>query len=118
MVLQSSLWKGPAFYKAGKRMQMFPKPSDAQVAVLRMVSVYFSPVFPCHVWKYGVPDLSGCGRSPVAERSDSTVLDVPGSLGLDVYGGNCSGLGGSIQFRILQYDADFTADRSGGYGTF
>lgn len=84
---------------------MFPEQAHAEMDGFQMVSVRISDVFPCHVREYGLSNLSGGGRCRKSARSNQAVLDIPGSVGMDVFGKHIPGLGGTVQFWILQSDA-------------
>lgn len=38
----------------------------------------------------------------MGKRDDQTVLDIPYSVGMDIFGKYIPGLGGTVQLRILQ----------------
>ena len=60
--------------------------ADAPLDVLQVVSVWFPDLFPDHVRKHDIPDLSGSDRRCLTAGDHQAVLDVPCPMGLDLYG--------------------------------
>ena len=81
-----------------------------------MVPLWFFSFLLNDVWQYGFPDLAGGGREQELKGSGEAVVDIPGAVGLGVYGRDRAGLGGSVQFWILWTDADVAAHRACGDG--
>ena len=95
---------------------MLPKQTHAEMDIFQMVSIQFSDIFSYHVRQYGLSNLPCSKRCGKSAQSDQAVLDIPCSVGLDIFGKHISGLGGTIQLRFLQYDAHIAFDRSYCYG--
>ena len=81
-----------------------------------MVPVWFFSLLFNHVWQYGVPDLAGGGGEHEFKGSGEAAVDIPGALGLGVYGRDRAGLGGPVQLWILWADADVAAHWACGDG--
>ena len=91
---------------------MFPKQANTKMDGIQMVSIWFSDIFPCHVRQYGFSDLPCGKRCRKSARSDQAVLDIPYSVGMDIFGKHIPELGGTVQLRILQPDAHIAFNRS------
>lgn len=91
---------------------MFPKQAHAEMDGFQMVSIRFSDIFSCHVRQYGFSNLPCGKRCKKSARSNQAVLDIPYSVGMDIFGKHISGLGGTVQFRVLQSDAYIAFNRS------
>ena len=85
---------------------MFQKSADASVDVLPLVPLWLSGLFSGDVREHALPDLPGGSWSRVAPGGHQALLDVPGPVGLDVYGRDGPGLGGAVQLRFLWAYAD------------
>ena len=73
----------------------------------QMVSVWVPGLLPVHVWEYDFPDLLSLCWYQQPSGSDQVVVDVPSSLGVDLYR-RCSGrLDRPVQLWFLQSDAYF-----------
>ena len=79
---------------------------------IKMVSIRFSDIFSYYVREYGVSDLSCGKRCRKFTRSNQVVLDIPCSVGMDIFRKHIPGLGGTVQFRVLQPDAYIAFNRS------
>lgn len=91
---------------------MLPKQANTEMDGIQMVSIWFSDIFPCHVRRYGFSDLPCGKRFGKSAGSNQTVLDIPYSVGMDIFGKYIPGLGGTVQLRILQPDAYIASNRS------
>ena len=76
-----------------------------------MVSIRFPDIFPYHVRQYGLSDLSCGRRRRKSARGNQAVLDLPRSMGMDIFGEHIPGLGGTVQLWVLQPDAYVTFNR-------
>ena len=91
---------------------MLPEQAHALLDVFQVVPVRLSDLLPGHVWERGVPDLAGGLRRGLPAGGGEAVLDLPGPLGVGLYGGRRAGLGRTVQLRILQPDAHIASNRS------
>lgn len=80
---------------------MFQEQARTEMDGFQMVSVRFSDIFPCYVREYGFSNLPGGGRCRKSARSNQAVLDIPGSVGVDIFGKHIPGLGGAVQLWVL-----------------
>ena len=75
-----------------------------------MVSLWIFNLLYDDVFQHGISDLSGCCRCFVIKGSHQAVLDIPCSLGMDLYGRFGCRLGGTIQFWLLWPYVDIAVD--------
>ena len=76
-----------------------------------MVSIRVPDIFPCNVRNYGISNLPCGKRGRKSSGSNQAVLDVPRSVGMDIFGKYIPGLGGAVWLRLLQRDAHIAANR-------
>lgn len=55
--------RGQLFSKLGGALKFFWKQTGSPMAGVEMVQIWFSCIFPCHVFKHDIPDLFGCIKS-------------------------------------------------------
>ena len=90
---------------------MLAEQADTRVAVFPMVQVRISGLFSGGFREHAFPDLAGGrrGRLPAADRQP--VLDIPAPLALGIYGNIRTGMGGPVQFWLLQHHAHLVSSR-------
>ena len=91
---------------------MLPKQTHAEMDIFQMVSIQFSDIFSYHVRQYGLSNLPCSKRCGKSAQSDQAVLDIPYSVGMDIFGKHVPGLGGAVQLWVLQSDAYIAFNRS------
>lgn len=80
-----------------------------------MVSIWLFAIFPGYVREYGLSDLPCGRRRSKSARGDQIILDIPGTMGMDICGRHLSGLGSTVQLWVLQSDAYIASYRSDRY---
>ena len=71
--------------------QTYPTVDDFQV-----VPLWFPDIFPDHVWKYGISDLSGGIRGEKLGSGYPVILDLQGALEFCLYRRTGAGMGSTV----------------------
>ena len=75
------------------------------MAVFPLVPVRISAFFPNHVREHALPDVARGIQGGISQAKRHSVLDIPASLALGIHGKLRPGMGGAVQFRLLQHHA-------------
>jgi len=68
--------RGQLFSKLGGALKFFGNRQAPRWLVSKWFQIWFSCIFPCHVFKHDIPDLFGCIKSKNTKWSNKAVLDI------------------------------------------